>query len=101
MSPFIVKFLPNPDPKADGHQMMITVPKKKFKRAVDRNKIKRLVREAYRLSKPHILNNKIDGGYLLIAYIYNSVEIHPFSFVEEKLKRTLERLNGSTSQVKK
>ncbi len=39
-------------------QIAITVPKKRFPKAVDRNRIKRQVREAYRLSKP-ILYEKL------------------------------------------
>ena len=35
-------------------QMTVSVSKKRFKRAVDRNRIKRLVREAYRLQKPQL-----------------------------------------------
>lgn len=47
-------------PRINQHpaQFAITVPKKRFPRAVDRNRIKRQVREAYRLSKP-ILYEKL------------------------------------------
>lgn len=42
-------------------QFALSVSKKKFKRAVDRNRIRRLVREAYRLNK-HILYEKLEIG---------------------------------------
>jgi len=39
-------------------QVLITVPKRNFKKAVDRNRIKRQIREIYRLNK-HLLQNNI------------------------------------------
>ena len=54
-------FLDGSDVKIDEPvaQMMVSVPKRFFKRAVKRNRIKRQVREAYRLNK-HILTDSID-----------------------------------------
>ena len=43
-------------PSADGNKILISVPKRHFKRAVDRNRIKRQVREAYRKNKSLIAN---------------------------------------------
>ena len=79
--PYRILFLPHPEPNAGPNQVMFSVSKRLFKKAVDRNKIKRRMREAYRLNKgPAGLSGK-----LLIAYIYTAREILPSSTIREKL----------------
>ena len=70
---------------------MFVVPKKKFKRAVDRNLLRRRMMEAYRLNKS-ILYNKQPVKPYLIAYIYIGKEIADYQLVEEKLKAVMLRL---------
>lgn len=50
-------------------RMMVSVPKKIFKRAVKRNRVKRLVREAFRLNK-HTLDGFCAEQNLHIAFVY-------------------------------
>ena len=74
-------------------QVLITVSTKIFKRAVDRNKIKRLIREAYRLNK-HVLYDSLRkrNNQLIFAILYNSKTIESFDFIQQKLIAVLNRL---------
>jgi ribonuclease P protein component len=87
--PFKVILLPIPDQKSQFHQVLISVSKKNFKRAVDRNLIKRRIRESYRLNK----NLLPQSPLLLIAYIYNAKEILTFAQIQERLVKTLNRFD--------
>jgi len=93
--PFKVIFLPNPDQEVVQHQLLISVPKRNFKKAVDRNKIKRRIKEAYRLNKKHF---PVDANNpLMIAYIYTAKESLKYELIQEKLKNSLLRLSTETS----
>jgi len=86
--PFKVFYLPQPDPDCAFHQVLVSVSKRNFKRAVDRNRIKRLTREAYRLQK-HTLP---EAPRLVIGYVYTHKEIPLFEELKRRLHKSLERL---------
>jgi ribonuclease P protein component len=85
--PFKVLAMPNPDKNARFHRVLFSVSKRNFKKAVDRNLIKRRIRESYRLNKNLLPNSR----QLLIAYIYTAKEILTFAQIQERLVKTLNR----------
>jgi ribonuclease P protein component len=87
--PFKVLVLYNPDQTVPFHQVLFSVSKRNFKRAVDRNLIKRRMREAFRLNKNRIPASK----KLLIAYIYSAKEILTFAQIQERLVKTFNRFD--------
>ena len=70
--------------------ILISVPKKRFKRAVKRNLVKRQVREAYRKNKHLLLDALASRNQrLVIAFIWLDNHMHSSAEVEEKVKKLL------------
>ena len=69
-------------------QVVIGVSKKKFKRSVDRNLIKRKIKEAYRLNKSKLLYSYLISGdkKILLSLNYIGKEILEYSIIDSKLK---------------
>ena len=85
----VYMWLPPTEGTADV-SILISVPKKRFKRAVKRNLVKRQVREAYRKNK-HLLLDALASRNkrLIIAFIWLDNHIHSSAEVEEKVKKLL------------
>jgi len=75
-------------------RVMVSVSKRYFKRAVKRNRIKRQLREAYRLQKE--LLQPLMGG-LDIAFLWTSDEQLPTEKVFQKMQTLLQRIHESVS----
>jgi len=72
---------------------LISAPKKKFKHATDRNRIKRQIREAYRKNKHDLYRSLEEKDYQLhLAINYIGDKIESTDFVEKKIKAALAKL---------
>jgi len=73
-------------------QVLISVPKKRFHHAVDRNRVKRQIREAYRHHKAILCNTLPADQQLLLAFVWLSDKHYPSSEVEQRVKSLLNRI---------
>lgn len=89
--PFKVLYLPS---TLANSQLLISVPKKNHKTAVARNKLKRRIREAYRLNKEYLPAEK----NFLIAYIYTSRDISEYSKIEKSIISINQRIKNNTDE---
>ena len=92
----VVYMLEESEPGSRGPQaqMMVSVPKRCFKRAVKRNRVKRQLREAYRLNK-HLLDAWLQqhpGRRLSMCFIWTADSLHGTDGVTRQMASLLTRL---------
>jgi ribonuclease P protein component len=91
--PFRLQYLPGPPSSLAVPQVLFSVSKRNFKRAVDRNTIRRRMREAYRTNRHELLTaispEKIPA---CIAFVYTAKEPVSFEFMKKKLILVWQRL---------
>ena len=97
--PFRVIYLLQPANNIAQLQAGFSVGTKHFKKAVDRNRIKRLIRESYRLQKSvleDLVKNK--NKDLRIFFIYTGTDIPEYAIVSEKINFCIKRLLKITDE---
>lgn len=99
MPPLRVSYKIVPTDSIPPVQAGVTVSKRHFKRAVDRNRIKRLMREAYRLEKNALHQPLANSGKrLLVFFIYTDNVIQSFESVRTVMQQSLQRLEKILNQ---
>jgi ribonuclease P protein component len=90
--PLRLVYLKNDDTLKVG----VSVSKRNFKKAVDRIRIKRLMREAYRLNKTLLIDNNITNYSFMILYI--NKEMPDFKLINTKMHSLFSKFNDRISK---
>ena len=89
--PLRLVYVENKEPNAELMKMAVSVSKKYFKKAVDRNYFKRVLRETYRLNK-HLLIDNLEKPYAFM-FFYQTKERLSYQEIEEKTIQLFQKFN--------
>jgi ribonuclease P protein component len=98
--PLRVLYLQTDDPDAAEVSMLVSVSKKRFHHAVDRNKVKRRVREAFRLRKFDMSRLKPDDKKLMLAFIYVDTKICSSLEMEKAMTKVINKISVGNDSVR-
>ena len=90
-----IRYIYAPDNGEDFHRILVSVPKRLFKRAVKRNLLKRRIRESWRRLKCSI---KSEQG-LDILFIYSSKEILTYQEIYALIESIISKINGRCTKA--
>lgn len=95
LHPFKIVYLADEKDNSVPPKILVSVPKKSFKRAVDRNLLKRRIKEAYRKNKSGIFSSPDIVMPTHLAIIYIGKDKLDFDTIEKKLILILNRLKST------
>ena len=77
-------------------RVLVWAPKSLFKHAVQRNRLRRLMREAYRLHQDMLTSNSDSGqtSNFYIAFNYMDKEEQPYAVIEKAVCKALKKISG-------
>ncbi|MDE7397431.1 MAG: ribonuclease P protein component [Muribaculum sp.] len=84
------------DPEDTTTKFLISIPKRRLRHAVDRVRMRRLVREAYRLGREAL--STPTGTPVDIAFIFVDSALHPYSDITHAMQKALVRITQQLSQ---
>ncbi len=73
-------------------ELLISVPKKNIKKSSDRNYVKRMIRESYRINKPIIYSLISVNIYVIL--VYNKKEVQKFNILEKEIVAIFDNLSN-------
>lgn len=74
-------------------QVLIVAPKRRLRHAVDRNRVKRLMRESYRTQKQRLYDTlKSRNQKLTISLSYSHTDIYEYQSIEKKVEKVIDKL---------
>lgn len=98
--PFVVKYLRPVEMEKECLKGVFAVPKRRIPRAVKRNRIRRMLKEAYRLNK-HLLEEALGKNKQKMAlfFVYTGKENVTYHQLEEKIRLILKELSAIVSDT--
>ena len=103
--PFLVRCVKAPLPQPVPTQLMVSVPKRTFKRAVDRNRVKRLIREAWRLERASFeaaVDSREEQWAIVLIFVGKELPDWPLcqSAMQKLVRRLTAHLAAQDSKAK-
>ena len=91
-----LKVIYNETTESDSNaKVLISVPKRRFRKAVSRNRIKRLIRESYRHSKNELIENwSVNGKYFALAFVYIGKDVPHYANLNAAMQAALNNLKS-------
>jgi ribonuclease P protein component len=89
--PFKLAYLTREEVSTELPKVLVTASKRNFKKAHQRNKVKRKIKEAYRIAKPHYFSSPHQIASIAIIFVAKTDDI-PFPELQVRMEKAIKRL---------